>query len=93
MNREQIIAKLCEHQPELKAAGVISLSLFGSSARNEAYPADVDIAVRLDKSFSSRGFDYFYQLEQLQQRLSRLLGCNVDVVPEPVRKRAFSTRR
>ena len=89
MNREQIIAKLCEHEPELKAIGVISLSLFGSSARNEAVPADVDIAVRLDQSFSSGGFDYFYQLEQLQQRLSRLLGCNVDVVPEPVRKEHF----
>ena len=89
MNREQVIATLREHEPELKAAGVVSLSLFGSSARNEADPADVDMAVRLDESFSSGGFDYFYQLEQLQKRLSLLLGCKVDVVPEPVRKASF----
>ena len=86
MQREALIAKLREHEPELRAAGVISLSLFGSSARNEADPADVDIAVRLDKGFSSGGFDYFYELEQLQRRLSRILGSKVDLVPEPVRK-------
>ena len=56
VNREQIIAALSEYEPELKAAGVISLSLFGSSARNEADPADVDIAVRLDQSFFKRRF-------------------------------------
>ena len=89
MNREQVLAKLRENEPELKAAGVVSLSLFGSSARDEANPTDVDVAVRLAKDFSSGGFDYFYQLEQLQQRLSRLLGCKVDVVPEPVKKQRF----
>ena len=89
MNRDQVLDTLREHEPELKAAGVISVSLFGSTARGEANPADVDVAVRLAKSFSSGGFDYFYQLEQLEQRLSRLLGCKVDVVPEPVRKERF----
>ncbi len=48
MNRKQVIATLREHEPELQAAGVVSLSLFGSSARNEADPANVDMAVRLE---------------------------------------------
>jgi predicted nucleotidyltransferase len=67
------------------------VSLFGSTARGEADPEDVDIAVRLGDDFSHGGFDYFWRLEQLQQRLSRLLGCNVDVVAEPVRKERFQT--
>jgi predicted nucleotidyltransferase len=90
MTREQAIAILREHEPELKAVGVVSLSVFGSVARNDgAVDSDIDVAVRLAENFSSGGFDYFYRLEQLGQRLSRLLGCTVDVVPEPVRKERF----
>jgi predicted nucleotidyltransferase len=47
MTRDQVIATLRQHEPELRSAGVVSLSLFGSTARDEADPADVDIAVRL----------------------------------------------
>jgi predicted nucleotidyltransferase len=87
MDRQQIIATLRDYEPELKAIGVLSASVFGSVARGEAGPdSDVDIAVRLDNGFSQGGIDYFWQLEQLGDRLSRLLGRKVDVVPEPVRK-------
>lgn len=89
MNREQIIAVLRAHEPEFKSAGVVSMSLFGSTARNEPDAADVDIAVRLAENFSQGGFDYFYKLEELQKRLSGILGTAVDVVPEPVRKERF----
>ena len=87
MDRDQAIAALRDHEPELKAAGVLSVSVFGSVARNDGgSDSDVDIAVRLAEHFSDGGLDYFWQLEQLQQRLSRLLGCKVDVVAEPVRR-------
>jgi predicted nucleotidyltransferase len=33
MNRDEVIAKLRQHEPELKAVGVVRLSLFGSTAR------------------------------------------------------------
>ena len=89
MDRDQAIATLRHCAPELKAAGVVSASLFGSTARREAAPGDIDVAVRLADDFSSGGFDYFYQLDQLEQRLSLLLGCKVDVVAEPVRKQLF----
>jgi uncharacterized protein len=89
MHREQVLNTLREHAPELQAAGVLSLSVFGSTARGEVEPADVDVAVRLADSFSSGGLDYYYQLEQLEKRLSAMLGCKVDVVPEPVRKERF----
>src|SRR5262245_45482591 len=89
MNRGRVIAALREHEPELRAAGVLSLSIFGSAARGEAGPGDVDIVVRLGENFSRGGFDYFGRLEDLEQRLSQLLGCKVDLVEEPVRKERF----
>ena len=49
MDREQVIARLRAHERELRAAGVVQLSLFGSVARGEARPdSDVDVAVKLD---------------------------------------------
>jgi predicted nucleotidyltransferase len=90
MNREQIIATLRAHESELKAAGVLSLSLFGSVARGESVTdSDVDVAVRLAQNFSQPGFDYFSRLNDLQTRLTEVLGCNVDVIEEPVRKERF----
>jgi predicted nucleotidyltransferase len=90
MSREQIIATLRVHEQVLKDAGVVRLSLFGSVARDEAGPdSDIDIAVRLGEGFSTGGFDYFRRLEQLQRRLSQMLGAKVDVVAEPVRKERF----
>ena len=89
MNRDQVIRALKAHEQELRAVGVISVSLFGSTARGEPQPGDVDLAVRLGKNFSQGGFQYFGRLESLEEHLSRLLGCKVDVVEEPVRKERF----
>jgi len=89
MDRAQIMRRLKEHEQELHAAGVQSLSLLGSMARGEAHPGDVDIAVRLGAKFSRGGLDYFGRLEDLERRLSQLLGCKVDLVEEPVRKERF----
>ena len=84
MNRERAAAALKNFESEMKAIGVLSASLFGSVARGN--DSDVDVAVRLSDDFSEGGFDYFARLEDLQLRLSDLLGCRVDVVEEPVRK-------
>ena len=90
MSREQIIATLRANEQALKDDGVVRLSLFGSVARDEAGPdSDIDIAVRLGEGFSTGGFDYFWRLEQLERRLSQMLGAKVDVVAEPVRKERF----
>ena len=87
MNREQILSRLRAHEAELHAVGVLSLSLFGSAARGEnLVDSDVDVAVRLGETFSKPGLDYFSRLDHLQARLSEILGCQVDVVEEPVRK-------
>jgi uncharacterized protein len=87
MDREHAIATLRDYKPELKAIGVVSASVFGSVARNDAgLDSDVDVAVRLSQNFSEGGFDYFSRLEELERRLSSILGCKVDVIEEPVRK-------
>lgn len=89
MRRDQIIATLKVHERELRAAGVISVSLFGSVARGESPANDVDVAVRLGRDFSGRGLDYFSRMEELGGRLATVLGCKVDLVEEPVRKARF----
>jgi predicted nucleotidyltransferase len=87
MDREQAKAALKIYEPELKALGVQSASIFGSVARGDAGPdSDIDVVVRLSKDFSQGGFDYFARLEDLQRRLSAMLGGRVDVIEEPVRK-------
>jgi predicted nucleotidyltransferase len=89
VNRDQVIEALRLNEPAIRAAGVQSLSIFGSVARGETPSHDVDIAVHLGDNFSQGGLDYFGQLEELESRLSSLLGCKVDVVEEPVRKERF----
>ena len=90
MDRQHVILALRRLEPEMKTAGVLSVSVFGSMARGDSGPnSDVDVAVRLSESFSSGGFDYFGRLDDLARQLSRLLDCKVDVVAEPVRKERF----
>lgn len=87
MEREQVVDKLHRHELELKSAGVVTLSLFGSAARGTAGTgSDVDVAVRLTDSFSAAGFDYFSRLQDLEARLSRILSCHVDLIEEPAEK-------
>jgi predicted nucleotidyltransferase len=46
MRRDEVIAKLKETEPALKAFGVGALYLFGSHARDEAGPnSDIDVFV------------------------------------------------
>jgi predicted nucleotidyltransferase len=83
---EQAIATLRAHEQEFRTAGVVGVSLFGSVARGENPTHDVDLAVRLGENFSKPGLDFFSRLNDLEIRLSEILGCEVDVVEEPVRK-------
>lgn len=91
MDREQIVAKLREHEPELKAAGVEHLLLHGSYARGTAVRelSDVDVIADFDraKKLSLLGRVH------LENRLSDILGVKADLsdrkmlLPE-VRERA-----
>jgi predicted nucleotidyltransferase len=49
MDRTTALATLRRYEAELKAAGIVRLSLFGSTARGEASPeSDVDLMAEFD---------------------------------------------
>ena len=91
MERDHVLAALKAYEQELRTAGVESASLFGSVARGEDSANDVDVTVRLGESFSAPGLRYFSRLSELEGQLSDILGCKVDVIEEPVRKKRFQT--
>jgi len=79
MKRDEVIAKLREHEPELRAAGVVRLSLFGSTARNEARPeSDIDLLAAFDDAQSLSLLDMI----GIENRLVDLLGGPVDLIEE-----------
>ncbi|MBA3897135.1 MAG: nucleotidyltransferase domain-containing protein [Sphingomonadaceae bacterium] len=82
MDKATAIARLKAHEAELRAMGVLGLSLFGSVARGEAGPgSDVDVAVTLDRT---RPFGMF-KFAALEGRLRDLLNTPVDLLGEPAR--------
>ena len=76
MDREQVIATLRAHQQELKACGIVRLSLFGSVARGER-GNDVDLMAEFDVS---RQFSLL-DMVGLENRLADILGVPVDLAP------------
>jgi uncharacterized protein len=75
MRRDDIIAKLKEAEPALRAHGAAALYLFGSHARDEARPnSDVDVFIDKDPS-RKFGFDEFMDIYLL---LQERLGSDVD---------------
>jgi predicted nucleotidyltransferase len=87
LNRDEIIAALRAHESELRAAGVASLSLIGSTARREEQEAsDLDVLVRLEAGQARNGFAYFGMIDRLAHHLETIVRRPVDVITEPVRK-------
>ena len=78
MKRSKVLEVLTRVKPDLASRfGVVRLSLFGSTSRDEAQPdSDVDILVSFDgPATSQRYFGVQFQLEDA-------LGCSVDLVTE-----------
>jgi predicted nucleotidyltransferase len=90
MDKEGVVQILRAHEPELRAAGIIHLHVFGSVARGEASPySDVDLMADLDgsKKFS------LLDMSSLENRLSDILQVRVDLtlsksMREPIRRSA-----
>ena len=79
MNREQVITMLREHQRQLNAAGVVRLSLFGSTARGDRRPdSDIDLLAAFDETRRISLLD----VAGIEIQLSELLGQQVDLVEE-----------
>jgi len=89
MDREYVITKLREHEPELKAAGIVHLRLHGSLARGAATStSDVDLIAEFD---STRHFSLL-DMAGLENRLSDLLGAPVDLSPQHTLKQPVAER-
>jgi hypothetical protein len=79
MTRETVIATLRAHEPELKAAGVVRLSLFGSTARDTARPdSDVDLLATFDDARPLSLLDVI----RIENQIADLLGLPVDLIEE-----------
>jgi uncharacterized protein len=79
MDRDRALAILRTHEPELKAAGIVRLSLFGSTARNERGPvSDIDLLAVFDDARRISLLD----IAGMELNLAKILGCKVDLIEE-----------
>jgi uncharacterized protein len=92
MDRSAVLERLREHAPELRAAGLLHIRVFGSTARGESGPSsDVDLLVDFDPAKPQT----LVTVGNLQSRLSDLLDAPVDLsaaewLRERIRSRALN---
>lgn len=83
MDKTVALSKLKPHEAALRSLGVEQLSLFGSTARDEANASsDVDLSA----TFASDAKIGFFKFVEIAERLETILGVSVDLVSEPARK-------
>jgi predicted nucleotidyltransferase len=77
MTRQEILKRLQESEPVLRARGVRHAALFGSRARGDDRPdSDIDIMIELDPAVRVTVFNY----AGLKDYISGLFDAPVDVV-------------
>ncbi len=75
MDKDRILGVLRQHEPELKAAGITHLCLFGSVARGDSGAAsDVDLLFECDEPGDSHTL---LQIYGSQEEFGRMLGCKI----------------
>ncbi len=89
MDREKVIAKLREHELELKASGIPRLRLFGSVARGDGNPAsDVDLMAEFDRAKRLS----LFSLSSVRPQISDILGVPVDLAERRMLKDEVKAR-
>jgi hypothetical protein len=79
MDREHVISTLRGHESELRAAGIIRLSLFGSTARgDDRSDSDIDLLAAFDDTRRISILD----VAGMEEQISRMLGGTVELVEE-----------
>ena len=76
MQRDEAIAKLKQHETELRQLGIEHLYLFGSTARGDARE-DSDIDLFFDHPEGSLGL---FQLMDVKDTAARILGRKADIM-------------
>ena len=76
MKRDEAMTLLQAHEAQLKELGVLTLYMFGSTAREEAREgSDVDLFFDYDK-----GKFGLYELMDVKEYTSEILGCKADIM-------------
>jgi predicted nucleotidyltransferase len=89
MDKDHVITTLREHEPELKAAGIVHLRLHGSLARGTATAtSDVDLIAEFDPAKHLSLLD----MVGIENHLSDLLGVPVDLSPQHTLKAPVANR-
>jgi uncharacterized protein len=84
MIREEVLARLAEHQADLRALDIASLAVFGSVARGEAGPdSDVDVLVKFARPVG------IFRFLEVKEYLEAILGRPVDLATYGALKRQF----
>lgn len=79
MNRDEVIARLKEAEPALRARGIRHAAVFGSVARGEERPdSDIDILVDLDPAARLTIYDYV----DVKEFVAELFDGEADVVSQ-----------
>lgn len=79
MDREQVLATLRNHESELRRAGIVRLSIFGSTARGDQRPhSDVDLLAEFDGKLPLSLIDIL----KIENQIGDLLGQPVDLIEE-----------
>jgi predicted nucleotidyltransferase len=79
MSRDEVVATLKAHERDLRAAGVVRLSLFGSTVRGDGRPdSDIDLLASFDESHALSLLDVIH----IENQLADLLGQPVDLIEE-----------
>lgn len=76
MQRNEVIAKLKQHEAELKRLGIEHLYLLGSTARGEA-GKDSDVDLFFDHPEGSLGL---FELMDVKETAARILGRKTDIM-------------
>jgi predicted nucleotidyltransferase len=76
MKRAEAIARLLEHESELKRLGVQHLYMFGSTARDDARQ-DSDVDLFFDYPPGTFGL---YELMDVKETAARILGQKTDIM-------------
>ena len=76
MTKRELAKKLAAHRHELRELGVISLSVFGSVARDEStQKSDIDLLVDFDRDVG------LFHLFEIQHRLEEIIGVpKIDLI-------------
>jgi uncharacterized protein len=76
MHRDDAIAKLKQHEAELRRLGVQHIYLFGSTARGEARE-DSDVDLFFDYERGKLGL---FELMDVKEETTRILGRKADIM-------------